>query len=210
MERTEGVRPGAEGGSAGGRRLRADARLNEDRLLEAAARAFARDGAGAQLKAIAQDAGVGIGTLYRRFPSRERLVEAAYRNETAKLCAAAPGLLDGTPADLALRAWAGDFVGFMAAKHAMADVLQSVLAADGDLRTRTRDLLTEVVAALLAAGARDGTLRADADPDDVLMALGGVTLIAGDAAGRPLADRLLDLLLDGLRHHAPAKRPPVV
>jgi AcrR family transcriptional regulator len=184
------------------RPLRADAQLNEDRLLEAAARAFARDGAEAQLKAIAQDAGVGIGTLYRRFPSRERLVEATYRNETARLCAAAPGLLASSPADQALRAWMDLFIEFIATKHAMADALQQVLLADGDLRMQTRDLLTEALASLMAAGAQERTIRSDIDPEDVLMSLGGATLIAGDPARHDLAHRLLDLLMDGLRYGA--------
>ena len=83
--------------------LRADARLNHDRVLEAAGRAFARDGEDASLKAIAKDAGVGIGTLYRRFPTRELLVEATYRAESAKLCAAAPTLLEAMPAAEATR-----------------------------------------------------------------------------------------------------------
>lgn len=181
------------------RPLRADARLNEDRLLEAAARAFASDGADASLKAIAKDAGVGIGTLYRRFPTRERLVEATYRNETARLCDAAPDLLRGIPAAAALRTWMDLFVDYMATKHGMADALHAVLVTEGELRMRTRDLLTEALAALLAAGVADGTLRPDLDPADVLMGLGGVTLIAGAPDQRELAGRLLDLLMDGVR-----------
>ncbi|MDT7625493.1 MAG: hypothetical protein QOF99_6394, partial [Pseudonocardiales bacterium] len=134
------------------RPLRADARVNRDRLLDAAARAFARDGAEASLKAIAKDAGVGIGTLYRRFPTRERLVEATYRNETARLCAAAPDLLRVRPAAEALRVWMDHFVDFLATKRGMADALRAVLVADGELRMQTRDLLTDALATLLTAG----------------------------------------------------------
>ena len=181
-----------------GRPLRADARHNQDRLLEAAARAFARDGSQASLKAIAQEAGVGIGTLYRRFPTRERLIEATYRNETARLCAAAPGLLRALPPAQALRAWMERFVDYMATKHGMAEALHAVLVTQGDLRMRTRDLLTDALATLLAAGQAEQVIRADADPDDVLMALGGVTMIAGEPGQRDLARRLLALLLDGL------------
>lgn len=189
------------------RPLRADARLNEDRLLDAAARAFARDGSDASLKAIAKDAGVGIGTLYRRFPTRERLIEATYRNETARLCDAVPDLLRGIRAEAALRTWMDLFTDYMATKHGMADALHAVLVTRGDLRMRTRDLLTEALAALMAAGVADGTLRPDVDADDVLMGLGGVTLIAGGPEQRELAGRLLDLLLDGLRaHHAARAR----
>jgi AcrR family transcriptional regulator len=182
------------------RPLRADARLNRDRLLDAAARAFARDGAEASLKAIAKDAGVGIGTLYRRFPTRERLVEATYRNETARLCAAAPDLLRVRPAAEALRVWMDHFVDFLATKRGMADALRAVLVADGQLRMQTRDLLTDALATLLTAGIAEEALRPDIDPNDVLMGLGGVTLIAGEPDQRALAGRLLDLLIDGLRY----------
>ncbi|WP_329072294.1 TetR/AcrR family transcriptional regulator [Amycolatopsis sp. NBC_01480] len=185
-----------------GKPLRADARLNQDRLLEAAARAFAKEGVGASLKAVAKDAGVGIGTLYRRFPTRETLVEATYRNEVARLCDSVPDLLETTnPAD-ALRTWMDRFVAFMAAKHGMADTLKAVLTADGELRMRTRDLLTDALETLLSAGIAKGALRRDVDTNDVLMGLGGVTLIAGEPGQEALAGRLLNLLVDGLRYQA--------
>ena len=185
------------------RPLRADAQMNHDRLLDAAARAFAREGVGASLKAIAQDAGVGIGTLYRRFPTRETLVEATYRNEVARLCAVAPELLQASPATEALRTWMDRFVDFMAAKQGMADVLRAVLVAHADIM-QTRALLADALATLLTAGASEEMVRSDLDPMDVLMGLGGVTLIAGESDQRDLAGRLLDLLMDGLRY-----RPPV-
>ena len=185
------------------RPLRADAQLNQDRLLDAAARAFARDGADTSLKAIAKDAGVGIGTLYRRFPSRESLIEATYRNETARLCAAAPELLLSTPPAAALRTWMDRFVDYIATKHGMADALHAVLVSQGELRMRTRDLLTEALATLLRAGVADGSIRPGIDPNDVLMVLGGITLIAGEPDQRALAHRLLDLLLTGLQFQRP-------
>jgi AcrR family transcriptional regulator len=186
------------------RSLRADAQLNHDRLLDAAARAFARDGSEASLKAIAKDAGVGIGTLYRRFPTRERLVEAIYRNETARLCAAAPELLETLPAIEALRTWMDRFVDYMATKHGMAAALRAVLVTEGD-RMQTRDLLTDALATLLTAGIADETIRPDVEPNDVLMGLGGVTLIAGDPGQHELAGRLLDLLMDGLKYRSDSK-----
>ena len=186
------------------RPLRADAQINHDRLLDAAALAFAKDGAEASLKAIAQDAGVGIGTLYRRFPTRERLVEATYRNEVARICAAAPDLLKTTPAVEALRGWMDLFIDFLATKRGMAEALRAVLVADGELRMRTRDLLTDTLATLLKAGAAEDTIRQDVEPDDVLMGLGGVALIAGEPGQRDQARRLLDLLVDGLKYREPA------
>jgi AcrR family transcriptional regulator len=179
------------------RRLRADARGNHERLLVVAAQAFAREGTQASLKAIAQKAGVGIGTLYRRFPTRETLVEAVYRNEVARLCAAAPELLDTLPPAAALPAWMEEFVDFMAAKHGMADVLRTVLLSEED-RMHTRELLRAALATLLQAGAADGAVRAGIDPNDVLMGLGGITMIAGAEDQRELATRLIDLLLHGV------------
>jgi AcrR family transcriptional regulator len=176
-------------------RLRADARQNQERLLAVAAEALARDGADTSLKAVATEAGVGIGTLYRRFPTREALVEAVYRAEVARLCDAAPVLLAELPPLAALRTWMERFADFMDAKHAMADALKAVLASEDD-RMRTRFLLRDALGVLLAAGAADGAVRPGLDPYDVLMGLGGMTLIA---EGPESARRLIDLLLDGVR-----------
>jgi AcrR family transcriptional regulator len=182
------------------RQLRADAKINEDRLIEAATQAFARDGADASLKAIAKDAGVGIGTLYRRFPTREQLIWAIYRSEVDRICASVPHLLAQRPPAEALRAWMESFLGFLAAKRGMADALKAALATDDEQRLQTRGLITKALARLLEAGAADGTLRPDISPLDVMMALGGTALIASEPEQQEQAARLLDLLLDGLRH----------
>lgn len=185
------------------RPLRADAQLNHERLLEVAARAFARDGADTSMKAIAKEAGVGVGTLYRRFPTREQLVEATYRSETTRLCQAAPELLEALPAADALREWMNLFVTYMTTKHRMGDALRAILVDDGD-RMRTRYLLADAIGTLMSKGAQEGTLRADVDPYEVLLAVGGMTLIAGESHQAAVTERLLDLLLDGLRHGAGA------
>ena len=184
--------------NTGGRALRADAQLNRDRLLEAAAQAFARDGTDTSLKAIAQEAGVGIGTLYRRFPTREDLIEATYRNETTRLCESAAELLENGEPAAALRQWMDRFVDYMLTKHGMSDALPSILAAHEGLRANTRTLLRDAIATLLEAGIQTASLRQDIPADDVMMALGGITLIAGAEHQRDLAARLLDLLMDGL------------
>ncbi|HEY5396977.1 MAG TPA: helix-turn-helix domain-containing protein [Trebonia sp.] len=184
------------------RALRADAQVNHDRVLEAAGRAFARDGEDASLKAIAKDAGVGIGTLYRRFPTRELLVEATYRSESAKLCSAAPALLETMPAADATRRWMDGFLDYLAAKRGMAGALHAVLTDDDDLRMKTRGLLFDAMATLLSAGLAEGTIRPDVNAKVVVMALGGVALIAGQPDQRDLARDLLDLLMDGLRYGA--------
>jgi AcrR family transcriptional regulator len=175
------------------RRLRADAQQNHDLLLDLAAEAFAREGTQTSLKAIARSAGVGIGTLYRRFPTRESLVEAVYRNEVAQLCDAVPDLVAALPPADALRAWMERFVDFMAAKNGMGETLRAVLVSEDD-RLATRDLLRGAIATLLDAG----DFRAGVEPNDVLMGLGGITLIAGEEGRRDLATRLIDLLLYGI------------
>jgi AcrR family transcriptional regulator len=180
------------------RSLRADAQANYDRLLEAAADAFAREGADASLKAIAAEAGVGIGTLYRRFPTREDLIEATYRNETTRLCESASALLADREPIAALRQWMELFVDYMLTKQGMADALPAILAARDGLRLHSRQALGEAVTALLAAGTATGRLREDAAAGDVLMALGGITLISEHEHQRELASRLITLLLDGL------------
>ena len=177
--------------------MRADARQNQERLLDVAAQAFAREGTGASLKAIAKEAGVGIGTLYRRFPTRETLVEAVYRNEVTGLCAAAPDLLASQPALDALRAWMAGFVDLMATKHGMGEALRAVLGSEDD-RMRTRYLLRDALAVLLDAGVAQGVIRDGLDPYDVLMALGGLTLIAEGGGQRGMALRLVELLISGV------------
>jgi AcrR family transcriptional regulator len=181
------------------RPLRADAQRNRDRLLEVAAIAFARDGADATLNGIARAAGVGIGTLFRHFATREELVEATYRSALAKLCEAAPELALTRPAEDALREWMHAFVEYMTTKHGMADTLRAAVAAGLNTRLKTLDRLTEAVAILLHAGIEQGVMRADLDPADVLASLGGITLIAGERSQRAQAGRLIQLLLDGLR-----------
>jgi AcrR family transcriptional regulator len=189
-------------GLNGARALRADAQLNQDRVLEAAARVFGEPGADTSMKAIARAAGVGIGTLYRRFPTREQLIDATYRNETIKLAESADALLAEQAPTTALRSWMDGFVDYILTKHGMSEALPAVLAATEGLRTQSRDLLRDAIARLIAAGSEARSLRADVDPNDVLMALGGITLIAGNEHQRELASRLCNLLLDALAARA--------
>jgi AcrR family transcriptional regulator len=190
--------PGIEGGSAQpGRPLRADAQRNEDRLLEAAAEAFAREGAGASVKDIARAAGVGVGTLYRRFPSKELLIEAIYRQEVQHLCEAAQHLTARQPPVDALRTWMERFIDFMAAKQGMADALAVVLTDEGE-KVHTRSLLTDAIAHLLGAAEGQSVARPGVEAQDVLMALGGISLMAASEERRDLATRLIDLLLHGV------------
>jgi AcrR family transcriptional regulator len=180
------------------RPLRADARRNRDRLLEAAVRAFSGN-ADVTLDAIAKDAGVGIGTLYRHFPTREALVEAAYRNELARLCDGATELREHGDPEKALRTWMDQFVEYMTTKREMGDALKRVIASGGDPFEQSRERLVEAMTALLRDGARAGVVRADADPLDVLIALSGVSLALPETGHEGQAGRVLDLIMDGLR-----------
>ncbi|NJP33520.1 TetR/AcrR family transcriptional regulator [Micromonospora thermarum] len=184
----------------GGTRSGADAQRNRERLLDAAVRAFSQAGADVTLEAIAKDAGVGIGTLYRHFPTREALVEAAYRNELAKLCDAAEDLLERLPPADATRAWMDRFIDYLSTKRGMADALRLVIAAGTNPYAQSRDRLIAALTRLLSAGAAAGTVRADVEPADVLAGLSGVSLAAGGPEQRDQARRLLDLLMDGLRY----------
>jgi AcrR family transcriptional regulator len=184
------------------RRLRADARRNREQLLAAAVTAFSADGREITLESIARRAGVGIGTLYRHFPSREALVDAAYRSELARLCDSVRGLIASGPADQALRAWLELFGEYMTTKRGMADALRMVIASGGDPFAETRGRLLAAFAALLEAGAADGTLRCDVSAADVLASASGIWLAAGEPAQRAQALRLVDLLMDGLRCRA--------
>ena len=184
------------------RRMRADAQRNRELLLAAAVKAFSTEGTEVTLEAIARDAGVGIGTLYRHFPSREALVDAAYRSELARLCDAVPGLLESMPADQAMRTWMDQFIEYMSAKRGMSGALRMVIASGGNPFAESRSRLLAAFSALMNAGAADGTMRADLDPADLLASMSGVSLAVGEPSQRDQAGRLLDLLMDGLRYRA--------
>jgi AcrR family transcriptional regulator len=181
-------------------RLRADAQRNRDRLLEVAVQAFSQEGPDVTLESVAKAAGVGIGTLYRHFPTREALVDAAYQNELGRLCDGVETLLADHHADVALREWMDRFVEYMTTKRGMADALRLVIASGGDPFARSRARLGQAITALLSAGSASGVLRPDVQPADVLASLSGISLAAGDPAQREQAGRMLDLLMDGLRH----------
>ena len=182
--------------------LRKDAQRNREKLLAAAVELFAERGTEGSLEEVAKRAGVGIGTLYRHFPTRDALVEAAYRNEVAQLRAAADELLAELPPDQALEAWVRRFVDYGTAKRGMRDALQSIAGAGSDLFAETRGQVTEAVAVLLRAGAEAGTLRADVEAEDVLRAMGAIWLVADGDDWAEDALRVLRLVMDGLRYRA--------
>ena len=185
------------------RPLRADAQRNRDKLLAAATEAFAEHGEDVALETIAARAGVGIGTLYRHFPSRDALVVAAYQHEVDALCAAAAELLAERPAAEALRAWAERFADYIATKRAMADALRSAVASDAPLFADTRARILGALRLLLAAGAAAGSLRADVDPGDVMRVINAIWYLPGGPEWRDTVGRMLDLVIDGLRYGVP-------
>jgi AcrR family transcriptional regulator len=185
------------------RTMRADARRNREKLLLAAVELFAGAGEDVALEAIAERAGVGIATLYRNFPTREALAAAAYRNEVQRLCDAAGELLRERPADVALAEWMDRFVTYVAAKRSMANMLQSVIASsDSALYTDARRQMVGAITVLLEAAERDGSIRGDVEPEDVLRVMSGIWLAADGEEWTARARRLLGLLMDGLRYGA--------
>jgi AcrR family transcriptional regulator len=182
------------------RPLRADAQRNREHLLAAAVRAFTTEGADTTIDAIAKEAGIGVGTVYRHFPTREALIEAAYRNELAVVCAVVPELLQARPAERALREWMDRFVDYMTTKIGMGDALRAIIASGSDPYARSRSMLDEALDILLAAAVKDGTVRSDVAADDVLINLSGIAIAAGQPAQRAQAGRLLDLMMDALRY----------
>ena len=182
-----------------GRRPRADAERNRNRLLDVARVAFASGQDPVTLDQLARDAGVGIGTLYRHFPTREALVEALYRKELAALCASAADLLQTHAPAAALRAWMDRFADYVAAKREMADALRAVLAAGTVSVSQARAELTTAVRTILDAGAATGELRADVRPEDVVALIVGAFTATSLAGGQEQLERMLDLLMDAIR-----------
>ncbi|MCM4085027.1 TetR/AcrR family transcriptional regulator [Paractinoplanes hotanensis] len=174
---------------------RKDARRNRERIIEAATRAFTTGPDPVKIETIAQEAGVGVGTLYRNFPSREALVEEVYRSELTRLSALAPTLLaDHSPPE-ALREWMRRYQEFVATKHGMAEALRAVIASGAITSGNTREHLNGAIATFLEAGRADGTLRTDIHPPDVSASMAGIMLAAADV---DQAFRMLQLLVDGL------------
>ncbi|MFI9102933.1 TetR/AcrR family transcriptional regulator [Streptomyces fildesensis] len=182
-----------------GRPLRADAQRNRDKILAAAVRVFSEEGLDAHFERIAKEAGVGTGTLYRNFPTREVLIEAAYRNEVARLCDAVPGLLAAMSPPEALRAWTRRFIDYATAKFGMAEALRAVVASGTNPYADSHEMIQAALTSLMHAGAAAGTIRSDISPTDMFAALAGIALTSAKPEQRAQAERLLDLTLDGLK-----------
>ena len=180
------------------RPLRADAVRNRERLLEAAAASFSSAGSDVPLEDIARRADVGIGTLYRHFPTRDALVEAVYRHEVDVLVAAVDDLLATLPPEEALAEWMQLFVRHVATKRGMLAVLKPMMKANEELSSATRGRAVEAASRLLAAGVAAGTVRDDIEGVDLVRAVGGICM-STDQEQEESSQRLVSLLFDGLR-----------
>lgn len=179
----------------GTRPLRADAARNRERLLDAAVRAFS-DNPDVTLDAIAKDAGVGIGTLYRHFPTRPDLLESVYVVEVEDLCREAEELGDLPPWD-ALVSWLHRYTQYIGTKRALAEQLNASLGKNSDVFRSCRELVFDKGGPLLTRAQEAGVARADATFDDVLRLVGGITMMSFSEEGQMM--RVLDMALDGLR-----------
>ena len=181
------------------RKPRTDALRNRERILEVAKAAFTRQGANASLDEIAKQAGVGAGTLYRHFPTRDELIEGVYRNEVEKLAAAAARFAETMSPLEALRAWMLLLVDYIAAKHIIAPALNSIAGGPSRLYEGSRTMIQGAIDELVKRAKKSGDLRRDLDAYDLLRALIGVSHVGSGADWQQSARRLVDILIAGSR-----------
>src|SRR5579883_2098347 len=180
-------------------KLRADAQRNRERILEVATEAFTRSGADASLDDIAKQAGVGPGTLYRHFPTREELLKAVYRKELETLAAAAQKFAATLPPVEALRAWLLLFVDAVAAKQIIAPALNSLLGDYKQVFEDSHAVVQQALRNLVERGIKSGDIRNDLDSSDLLHALVGVANVSSSPDWQKSARRLVDILIAGSR-----------
>jgi AcrR family transcriptional regulator len=181
------------------RKPRADAQRNRERVLEVAKQEFTRVGANASLEDIAKKAGVGPGTLYRHFPTREDLLVAVYRSEVEKLAAAERTLADREAPVEALRAWLLLFVDAVETKHIIAPVLNTLVGDPKKVFETSYAQIHEALRALVKRAIKSGDIRKDLDPIDLLRAIVGVANVSASPDWQPSARRLVDILIAGAR-----------
>jgi AcrR family transcriptional regulator len=181
------------------RKPRMDAQRNRERILEVAKEAFARSGAGTSLDDVAKQAGVGAGTLYRHFPTRDALLEAVYRTEVEKLAAAERKLAQDLSPIEALRAWMLLFVDYIATKQIIAPALNTLVGGPSKVYEASGAQITGAIRALVERAIESGDIRRDLDPLDLLRALIGVSNVACGPDWQQSARRLVDILITGSR-----------
>jgi AcrR family transcriptional regulator len=181
------------------RKRRTDALRNRERILEVGKTAFTRQGANASLEEIAKQAGVGTGTLYRHFPTRDALIEGVYRNEVEKLAAAAARFAETMSPLEALRAWMLLLVDYIAAKHIIAPALNTIAGGPSRLHEGSGSMIHRAIDELVKRAKKSGDLRRDLDASDLLLALIGVSHVGSGANWQQSARRLVDILVAGSR-----------
>jgi AcrR family transcriptional regulator len=181
------------------RKTRTDARRNRERILEVAKEAFARSGANTSLDDVARQAGVGAGTLYRHFPTRDALLEAVYHTEVGKLAAAERELSAKLAPVEALRAWMMLFVDYIAAKHIIAPALNTIVGGPSKVYEASRAQVSGAIETLVKRAIKSGDIRKDLDAFDLLRALIGVSNVASSPDWQQSAKRLVDILILGSR-----------
>ena len=195
MNVNESIRP-----TVAAKHRRADAQRNIDRLIVAAREAFTEHGANASLDDIARQAGVGPGTLYRHFPTRQALIEAVYRDGVASLCATGDRLRETEPPAEAFVDWLRAFAAYVAQKRGLASSLMATIGKDSPLFAEVHAMITATGGALLDRAKEAGAIRPDVALADVIKLVSALSQ-AGEQSteGAALSDRLLLLALDGLR-----------
>jgi AcrR family transcriptional regulator len=190
----------ASTGTEASRKPRADALRNRERVLEAARNVFSAGGPGASLEAVANAAGVGIGTLYRHFPTREALFDAVYRHEVQQLAAFAERLKKAAEPTEALRQWLHALVKFVATKKGMSAALALAISQDSDLFSYSSDLLMRSASELLDRATATGEIRNDISAEDLIRTMVGMCYTHDQPGWQKSVLRLVDVFIDGLRN----------
>jgi AcrR family transcriptional regulator len=192
--------------------LRADARQNHARLITAATAAFAERGADAPLEDIARRAGVGIGTLYRHFPTRTDLQAAVFRSQVIAVCGQGDALLEQASPEHAFVGWLRALAGYLVTKRGLSHALIEAIGIESELISSCWMTMRQTTERLLANAQQAGVIRTDVDATDVMRLVHGVTVSTEKAPER--SDMLLSVMLDGLRATRPDRlrlappRPP--
>ena len=188
------------------RKPRTDAQRHRERILEVAKAAFTRAGANASLDDIAKEAGVGAGTLYRHFPTRDALIEAVYRTEVEKLAAAEKRFSETLSPIEALRAWMLLFVDYIATKQIIGPALHSLVGGPSKLYEGSRAQIQGAINSLVERAIKSGDIRSDLEPFDLLRALIGVSNVASGPDWQQSARRLVDILITGSQPVSPTRK----
>ena len=200
----DGVGPPVTGEGDSARPMRADARRNYDKLVAAARKVFLEQGGGASLEAIAKEAGVGVGTLYRHFPKRIDIVEAVYREDVDGLVASAEGFVAELEPWPAFVAWLEAFVRYASTKRTFLNELHEAFEENPQLRLTSRERIEGAIDLVLRRAQEAGVVRTDLDGSDLMQLLGSMCMSA--TLTRDQSQRLLGMIQDGLR---PPREPSV-